>query len=37
LTEWNREALKNCKANYDDHYPIEKAGNWADCVRLSDL
>lgn len=34
LTTWNKEALKNCTADYDSHYPIEKAGNWADCVRL---
>ncbi|MGE5575017.1 MAG: GAF domain-containing protein [Ignavibacteria bacterium] len=34
LTSWNKEALKNCTANYDTHYPIEQAGNWADCVRL---
>jgi PAS domain S-box-containing protein len=34
LTTWNREALKNCTANYDSHYSIEKAGNWADCVRI---
>src|SRR4030067_1430215 len=34
LTTWNKEALKNCKANYATHYSIEQAGNWADCVRL---
>ncbi len=34
LTAWNGEALKNCVANYDTHYPIELAGNWVDCVRL---
>ncbi len=34
LTTWNKEALKNCSANYDSHYPIEKAGNWADSIRL---
>jgi PAS domain S-box-containing protein len=34
LTIWNREVLKNCKANYASHYPIEQAGNWVDCVRL---
>ncbi len=34
LTTWNKQALKNCTANYSTHYPIEKAGNWADCVRL---
>ena len=34
LTTWNREALKSCTAVYDNHYPIERAGNWVDCVRL---
>jgi PAS domain S-box-containing protein len=34
LAAWNREALKNCVANYSTHYPIESAGNWVDCVRL---
>ena len=34
LTAWNGEALRNCVANYDTHYPIERAGNWVDCVRL---
>ena len=34
LTSWNIEALKNCTANYATHYPIEQAGNWADCLRL---
>lgn len=33
LTAWNGETLKNCKANYSTHYPIESAGNWVDCVR----
>jgi len=34
LTTWNSEALKNCTASYQTHYPIEQAGNWVDCVRL---
>lgn len=34
LTTWNEESLKTCTANYENHYPIEKAGNWADCVRV---
>ena len=35
LTAWNREALKNCVANYSTHYPIELAGNWVDCTTPS--
>jgi two-component system, cell cycle sensor histidine kinase and response regulator CckA len=34
LTIWNSETLKTCSAQYNDHSPIENAGNWADCVRL---
>ncbi len=34
LTTWNQEALNNCTAVHDTHYPINQAGNWADCVRL---
>ncbi|MEI7635716.1 MAG: diguanylate cyclase [Syntrophus sp. (in: bacteria)] len=34
LTAWNKEALKNCKASYATHYPLDQAGNWVDCVRL---
>ena len=34
LTAWNGEALKNCRANYSEHYPIESAGNWVDSLRL---
>lgn len=34
LTTWNLEALKTCTATPTAHYPIEAAGNWADCVRL---
>jgi PAS domain S-box-containing protein len=33
ITTWNDEAKKNCTTIPDNHYPIEKAGNWADCVR----
>ncbi|PTY08876.1 hypothetical protein DB347_04710 [Opitutaceae bacterium EW11] len=33
LTTWNREALKNCTAAYNTHYPLAEAGNWVDCVR----
>ena len=34
LTAWNNKALMNCTAVFDDHYPIDQAGNWVDCVRL---
>ncbi len=34
LTTWNKDALRDCSAAYDTHYPIDVAGNWADCVRL---
>jgi PAS domain S-box-containing protein len=33
LTSWNRKALETCTAAYDQHYPLEAAGNWVDCVR----
>lgn len=33
LTIWNNEAKKNCTVVFDEHYPIERAGNWAECVR----
>ena len=26
--------MKSCTAGNEGHYPIEKAGNWVDCVRL---
>lgn len=34
LTSWNQEALRTCTATPSLHYPVEAAGNWADCVRL---
>ena len=33
LTTWNREALKNCTADFDQHYPVNEAGNWVNCIR----
>ncbi len=33
LTAWNGTALKMCTAAFDAHYPVEKAGNWVDCLR----
>src|SRR5665647_3251716 len=34
LTTWDQETLRSCTAGNEGHYPIEKAGNWVDCVRL---
>ncbi|MBK9090322.1 MAG: GAF domain-containing protein [Holophagales bacterium] len=34
LTNWNEAALESCPVVFDSHTPIEKAGNWVDCVRL---
>jgi diguanylate cyclase (GGDEF)-like protein/PAS domain S-box-containing protein len=34
LVTWNNEALKNCNTSYETHYPIDRAGNWVDCVHL---
>ncbi len=34
LTSWNEAALESCSAVFDSLTPIEKAGNWVDCVRL---
>lgn len=33
LTTWNDEAKNNCTTVYNNHYPLEKAGIWADSVR----
>lgn len=35
LVAWTKATLDSyCTAAYDSHYPIEKAGIWADCARL---
>jgi len=34
LVAWNSEALKECTAVKEEHYPLSKAGVWADCFRL---
>jgi PAS domain S-box-containing protein len=33
LVAWNQATLKDCDIAIDDHYPINKAGLWADSVR----
>lgn len=34
LAIWNDEATKNCTATPDEKYELEKAGIWADAIRL---
>lgn len=34
LVSWNKEALRLCTAEYDSHYPLHKAGIWADSARF---
>jgi len=33
LVTWSSGALLGCTAAYDQHYPVDQAGIWADCVR----
>jgi signal transduction histidine kinase/CheY-like chemotaxis protein len=33
LAAWSTKTLQTCNAAYDSHYPISKAGIWADCFR----
>ena len=30
---WSKDVSKNCQVSPQKHYPLEKAGIWADCVR----
>lgn len=34
LITWSRQTKEHCKSVFDSHYPLAKAGVWADCVRL---
>ncbi len=33
LVTWSSETLKVCAAVHEKHYPLSRAGVWADCVR----
>jgi two-component system sensor histidine kinase/response regulator len=33
LYTWSANTLRNCKAVYENHYPVSAAGLWADSVR----
>lgn len=33
LGGWSENTLRNCDATHDSHYPISRAGVWADCFR----
>lgn len=34
LNYWSKNVFANCGVNQSQHYPLEKAGIWADCVRV---
>jgi len=34
LFTWSKKVHEQCTAAKADHYPLEKAGIWADCIRL---
>ena len=34
LVAWSKDVQKNCTVETAHHYPLDKAGVWADCVRL---
>ncbi|MEW6107858.1 MAG: GAF domain-containing protein [Nitrospirota bacterium] len=33
LYSWSKDVLRECSAEKEQHYPLENAGVWADCVR----
>jgi PAS domain S-box-containing protein len=35
LATWSDGTLRHCTAAHDDHYPVSRAGIWADTVRLA--
>ncbi|MBF0468564.1 MAG: GAF domain-containing protein [Desulfamplus sp.] len=34
LSAWSKEVFKDCRSSEGFHYPLDKAGVWADCIRL---
>jgi PAS domain S-box-containing protein len=34
LSTWSTQTVRQCKAVFDDHYPVSRAGIWADSVRF---
>ncbi|MBF0233895.1 MAG: GAF domain-containing protein, partial [Desulfamplus sp.] len=34
LSAWSKEVFKECRSSEGFHYPLDKAGVWADCIRF---